>query len=95
MSNIAEGFSRRSTKEFTQFLFIAKGSAAEVQSQLYIALDEGYISQEKFGEIYSKSDEIARLLSGFIQYLLSKQREPNKPNKPNELNKLNELGSQG
>ena len=73
MSNIAEGFSRRSTKELAQFLFIAKGSAAEVQSQLYIALDQGYISQEKFDELYSKSDEVARLISGFIRYLLSKE----------------------
>ena len=70
MSNIAEGFSRRSTREFTRFLFIAKGSAAEVQSQLYVALDQGYISQEKFNELYTKSDEVARLISGFIQYLL-------------------------
>jgi len=85
MSNIAEGFSRRSTKEFAQFLFVAKGSAAEVQSQLYVALDQGYISQEKFGELYSKSDEVARLISGFIQYLLSKQRAPNKLNKLNNL----------
>ena len=83
MSNIAEGFSRRSMKEFTQFLFIAKGSAAEVQSQLYVALDQGYITQEKFDELYSKSDEVARLISGFIQYLLSKE--------PNKLNKLNKL----
>ena len=64
MSNIAEGFSRRSTKEFTQFLFIAKGSVAEVQSQLYVALDQGYISQKKFNELYSKSEDVARLLSG-------------------------------
>ena len=83
MSNIAEGFPRRSMKEFTQFLFIAKGSAAEVQSQLYVALDQGYITQEKFDELYSKSDEVARLISGFIQYLLSKE--------PNKLNKLNKL----
>ena len=75
MSNIAEGFSRRSTREFTQFLFIAKGSAAEVQSQLYVALDQGYISQEQFNELYSKSDEVARLISGFIQYLLSKEKQ--------------------
>lgn len=74
MSNIAEGFSRRSTKEFTQFLFIAKGSAAEVQSQLYVAFDLGYISQEKFDQLYSKSDEVARLTSGFIQYLLAKTK---------------------
>lgn len=40
MSNIAEGFSRRTGKEFTQFLFIAKGSAAEVQSLLYVAKDQ-------------------------------------------------------
>ena len=74
MSNIAEGFSRRSTKEFVQFLFIAKGSVAEVQSQLYIALDQGYVNEQKFNELYSKSDEVARLISGFIQYLLNKDK---------------------
>jgi four helix bundle protein len=74
MSNIAEGFSRRTTKEFIQFLFIAKGSAAEAQSQLYLALDQGYINQQKFEELYSKSDEVARLTSGFISYLLNKDK---------------------
>ena len=58
----------------TQFLFIAKGSTAEVQSQLYVALDQGYITQEKFNQLYSKSDEVARLISGFIQYLLNKDK---------------------
>jgi four helix bundle protein len=43
MSNIAEGFVRRSDREFIQFLFISKSSAAEVQSQLYVALDQEYI----------------------------------------------------
>jgi four helix bundle protein len=74
-----KGFSRRSMKEFTQFLFIAKGSAAEVQSQLYVALDQGYLTQEKFDEPYFKSDEVARLISGFIQYLLSKDKHPKNP----------------
>ena len=90
MSNIAEGFSRRSRKEFTQFLFIAKGSAAEVQSQLYVALDQGYISQEKFNDLYIKSDGVARLISGFIQYLLG-----NEKSKLNELNKPGVRGRHG
>ncbi len=48
MSNIAEGFERGSNTEFLQYLFIAKGSAGEVRTQLYIALDQGYVSQEEF-----------------------------------------------
>ena len=75
MSNIAEGFSRRTTKELVQFLFISKGSTAEVQSQLYIALDQGYIDRQKFDELYSKSEEVARLLSGFIKYLRKTERQ--------------------
>jgi four helix bundle protein len=74
ISNIAEGFSRRSTKEFVQFLFIAKGSAAEVGSQLYVALDQSYTNDEEFRQLYSKYDEVARLSSGFIRYLLNKDR---------------------
>ena len=70
MSNIAEGFSRRTNKEFTQFLFIAKGSCAEVQSLLYVALDQGYLSQEKFNAIYQQADLVARRLSRLITYLL-------------------------
>ena len=90
MSNITEGFSRRSMKEFTQFLFIAKGSAAEVQSQLYVALDQGYITQEKFDELYSKSDEVARLISGFMQYLLGKGKNSTNPkNSKNSTNSTN------
>jgi len=81
MSNIAEGFSRRTKREFAQFLFIAKGSTAELQSQLYVALDQGYINKQKFDELYTKSDQVARLISGFIRYLLNKD-------KPNKLNQL-------
>lgn len=71
MSNIAEGFSRRSKKEFVQFLFVAKGSCAEVESHLYVALDQGYISGAKFKELYERAEETARILSGFITYLLN------------------------
>lgn len=93
MSNIAEGFSRRSTKEFAQFLFIAKGSVAEVQSQLYAALDQGYVGQEKFSELYLKADEVSKIISGFIQYLLGKGKSHlNEREKLNRLGKLNKPG---
>lgn len=69
MSNIAEGYARQTDKEFTQFLYIALGSVAEVQSQLYIARDLNYTSQEEFSKIYELGSEVARLITGFIKYL--------------------------
>jgi four helix bundle protein len=71
MSNIAEGFERGTNKEFIQFLFIAKGSAGEVRSQLYIALDLGYLKQDTFDSLNSDLLSISKQLSGFIQYLQS------------------------
>ncbi len=68
-SNIAEGFSRQSNKEFIQFLFVAKGSAAEVQSQLYAALDQDYISQEEFDNISEGLEVVSKQISRFITYL--------------------------
>ena len=70
MSNISEGFSRRSNKEFIQFLFIAKASVAEVQSDLYVALDQGYVKRDKFDVLYQQADKVARLISNFLTYLL-------------------------
>ena len=69
MSNIAEGFSRQTDKEFAQFLHVDKGSASEVQSQLYVALDLQYIPEDIFREMYELSEEIMKLISGFIKYL--------------------------
>ena len=69
MSNIAEGFSRKGNKEFIQFLFISKSSAAEVQSQFYVAIDQGYINQDDFDSVYHQAEVVSKLDSGFIKYL--------------------------
>ena len=69
MANIAEGFIRRSDKEFIQFLFIAMSSLSEVQSHLYVALDQKYINQKSFTIIYKQAKKTAMLISGLIQYL--------------------------
>jgi len=71
MSNIAEGFSRRGNKEFSHFLFIAKSSAAEIQSQLYVALDQEYTTRGNFEKIYNQAEKVARMISNFIKYLKS------------------------
>jgi len=67
MNNIAEGFERRSNKEFRHYLFIAKGSCGEVRSMLY--LDLGKINEKEFNTFYKLSLEISKLISGLIKTL--------------------------
>jgi len=72
-SNIAEGFTRRSDKEFVHFLFIAKSSAAEVESCLYTALDRGHLDQTLFQKIYIEANRCERQMSGLISFLLGRK----------------------
>jgi four helix bundle protein len=73
MSNISEGFDRGSDREFIKFLVIARASASEVKSQLYVALDRGYIKDSEFRVIYDKVTGVIGLINGFIRYLKKPQ----------------------
>ena len=63
MSNIAEGFDRYSRPEFRQFLSFARGSAAEVRSQLYVAMDLGYVDNAAFSKMKAQCEEVSRLIA--------------------------------
>ena len=69
MSNIAVGFERGGDKEFRQFLAVAKGSVGEVKSQLYVALDAGFLTAKAFDDLYALATETSRLIAGLMRYL--------------------------
>jgi len=69
MSNIAEGFESQTQSQFIRYLGIAKASAGEARSQLYIALDLGYMNKEQFDRAYELADKIIRQLYRFMDYL--------------------------
>ncbi len=72
MANIAEGFGRKSDKEFANFLNYAHGSVAETQSHLYVALDLKYLDQDQFDTVYMMLDETSRIIMGFSKHLRSR-----------------------
>jgi len=74
MSNIAEGFERGGLGEFHQFLSTAKGSCAEVRSQLYVALDVAYIDTRTFEDLKAQSEEVGRIVGG-LRASIAKQRQ--------------------
>src|SRR5688572_15481460 len=69
MDNIAEGFDRGSRLELINFLTYAKGSAAEVRSQLYRILDRNYIDKAAFDRLYHMAEEIGSMIGSWIIYL--------------------------
>jgi len=78
MANIAEGFTRRSDKEFIQFLYISMASTAEVQSHLYVALDQAYIAKDQFDDIYQQANKTGKMISNLIKYLRGTPTRPTK-----------------
>lgn len=70
MANIAEGFARRTDKDFAYFLNIARSSTAETQSHLYVALDQEYIVESDFEELYSGLEEISKMIFAFAKHLV-------------------------
>ena len=69
MSNVAEGFGRKTRKDFAHFLDQARASALEVQSLLYVASDLNYIRSSQFEKLYGVANETISLITGFTAYL--------------------------
>ena len=71
MSNIAEGFDSNSNKSFINFLKYSFRSTSEVQSILYVAIDQKYIDQKEFESLYENCNKIKSLIGGLKRYLTS------------------------
>jgi four helix bundle protein len=81
MHNIAEGFDAGYNVEFIRFLKLARRSASEVQSQLYLALDRKYITREELEEAYNLATQVKQLINALITYLRKhKSTTPSQPN---------------
>lgn len=91
MSNIAEGFERGGNQEFIQFLYIAKGSCGEVRSQFYVALDQGYIVQDQFNELFKSFKKLSVKISSLIDYLKGSRMKGEKFRKPQYRSMKEEL----
>jgi four helix bundle protein len=77
MSNIAEGFERTYLGEVHQFLSIAKSSCTELRSQLYVALDVGYLDQVKFTQLLNQAEEVAKIIGGLRASVERKKHQKN------------------
>lgn len=75
MANIAEGHGRRTNTEFANFLNLARGSAAEVQSHLYVAKGLEYCSEDEFLEIYGLADEVSKMTLSLAKFLRESEKK--------------------
>ena len=79
-SNIAEGFERKNPAEFHQFLAIAKGSCAELRTQLYLALDVGYLDESQFDGLMKNAEEVGRIV-GALRVSVARMRDDDRRKK--------------
>jgi four helix bundle protein len=82
MHNIAEGFDSETNAEFLRFLRYAKRSCTEVQTELYVAMDQKYISETEFHSIYDHAGRTRATIHGFIRYLSVYEKKSPKPKNP-------------
>ena len=82
MHNIAEGFDAETNPEFIRFLRYAKRSCTEVQSELYVAMDQQYITNDEFQDVYDHAGRTRAAIRGFINYLVSYKQDQQKKNNP-------------
>jgi four helix bundle protein len=86
MHNIAEGFDAETNAEFLRFLRYAKRSCSEVQSELYVALDQSYVTPEQFSRLYEEARAARASIRGFIKYLVAYEaRRKGQPRRASEL----------
>ena len=79
MNNISEGFERKSNNEFSHFLYISKGSCAEVRSMLHLAVELGKVDETAASQIIGLSEEISKTLSGLIRSISDPKPSSSKP----------------
>ncbi len=90
MANIAEGFHRKSNKDFMKFLDYSRSSIAETLSHGYVALDQGYIDENELEQIKKQAEIVWKKVNNFITYLnKSVNKNVKKTNKTNITNKTN------